>query len=200
MLPVEGLPVPDQTGQPLEAYSAGQLFLQAARHSRQDFNPTQDGEACVLRICKLVDGVPLGIELAAAWVRLLPCTEIVQEIERSLDFLETTQRDRPARHHSIRAVFEHSWNLLSQRERSVFKRLSQFRTGFDRAAGAVVAGAPLPLLAALVDQSLLHVGGDGRFRMHELVRQFAAERLAEAPQELAATRSRLVEYYSGRLE
>jgi tetratricopeptide (TPR) repeat protein len=132
--------------------------------------------------------MPLGIELAAAWVKMLSCREIAHEIERSLGFLATSMRDMPQRHRSLRAVFDHSWQLLSEAERSVFRRLSVFRGGFQREAAAQVAGADLPLLSALVDKSLLRQHHSGRYEMHELLRQYAAETLDEVPQEKQGAR------------
>jgi predicted ATPase len=172
---VQGLPLPpaDQR-EGLEAYSAVALFLQSARRLAPDFALETCNQADVVRICQLVDGVPLGIELAAAWVRTLSCSEIAQEIERNLDFLTTSARDVAERHRSLRAAFDHSWNLLSAEEQEVMRQLSVFRGGFQREAAEQVAGAPLPLLSALVDKSLLRRDPAGGYTQHELIRQFAA--------------------------
>jgi predicted ATPase len=124
--------------------------------------------------------MPLGVELAAVWVRALSCVEIAHEIERSLGFLTTSLRDVPERHRSLEAVFDHSWRLLSADERAVFRKLSVFRGRFQREAAEQVAGARLPLLAALVDKSLLRRNAAGRYELHELVRQYADEQLQEA--------------------
>jgi predicted ATPase/DNA-binding SARP family transcriptional activator len=161
-----------------EAYSAVTLFLQTARRVQADFDPTADDRAAILRICQLVQGMPLALELAAAWVRVLSCSEIVHEIDASLAFLTTTLRDLPERHRSIEAVFDHSWKLLSPDEQQVFARCSVFRGGFTREAAAEVAGASLPILAALADKSMLRRHLNGRYEVHELARQYAAERLA----------------------
>jgi tetratricopeptide (TPR) repeat protein len=154
--------------------------------------------------------MPLGIELAAAWVRVLPLDEIADEIARTLDFLAASARDLPARHRSLRAVFEHSWNLLTDDERIVMRRLSVFRGGFSRAAAAAVcaelrieneelripAQQPLlNLLTSLVDKSLLRRSGAGRYDMHELVRQYAAMHLEVGSNEYTATRDRHASFY-----
>lgn len=131
----------------------------------------------VSRICQLVEGMPLGLELAAAWVRLLSCQEIAQEIEKNLEFLATSLRDVPARHRSLAAVFDHSWNHLSPEEQRVFRSLAVFRGGFSREAAEQVAGASLPLLAALVDKSMLRRNDSGRYELHELLRQYGGEKL-----------------------
>ena len=131
----------------------------------------------VLRLCRLVEGAPLALELAAGWLRALSCAEIVAEIERSLDFLAASTRGSSPRHRSLRAVFEQSWQMLSAPEQEVFGRLSLFQGGFQRAAAEAVAGATLPILISLVDKSLLRLAPAGRYHVHELVRQFAAEKL-----------------------
>ena len=109
----------------------------------------------VQEICRLVEGMPLAIELAASWLKTLDCAAIAGEIQGSLDFLSTSTRNVPARHRSIQAVFDHSWALLTKEERLAFKRLSVFRDGFGQTAAHEIAGATLPLLSGLVDKSLL---------------------------------------------
>jgi predicted ATPase/Tfp pilus assembly protein PilF len=166
-----------------EAYSAVALFLQTARRVQKGFAPTAADQAAIVRICQLVQGMPLALELAAAWVRVLSCSEIAQEIAQSLGFLTTTLRDLPERHRSLQAVFDHSWKLLSVEEQHVFACCSVFRGGFTREAAAEVAGATLPVLAALVNKSLLRRDLNGRYEVHELARQYAAAQLADAHQE-----------------
>lgn len=162
------------------------LFLQRARRVRNNFEPTATELAMIERICRLVDGMPLGIELAAAWVHLLSCAEIAAEIERNLDFLATPARNVPERHRTMRAVFDHSWALLTPEEQQILRRLAVFRGGFTRALAEPVAGATLPQLASLVDKSLLHRSQEeappsgGRFELHERVRQYAYRKLHEA--------------------
>ena len=139
--------------------------------------------------------MPLGIELAAAWVRTLSCDEIAREIERGLDFLSVSTRDLPARHRSMRAVFDHSWKLLTEEEQGVLLRLSVFRGGFRREAAEQVADATLSVLSTLVTKSLIRRSGAGRYDLHELIRQFAAEHFAERPEEQTATQARHGSYY-----
>lgn len=176
---VQGLPVPALSGAGLEESSAAQLFLQSAQRARVGFMPSAQDRSAIARICRLVDGMPLAIELAAGWVRMLSCTEIADEIERDLHFLASTARDIPARHRSITAVFDQSWSLLEPRERSVLSRLAVFRGGFDRDAAEKVAGATPAVLSSLVSQSLVRRAGPHRYDLHELVRQYCGERLHE---------------------
>ncbi len=201
VLPVEGFPLPTgRTVESLEAESAGRLFLQRARRVHGAFDPSRADVANICRICGMVGGLPLGIELAATWIKMLSCAEIAQEIERSLDFLNSSLRNVPARHRSLRAVFEYSWQLLTDDERRVFRQLAVFRGGFRREAAAAVAGARLPVLAALADKSLLEVTPGGRYERHLTLWQFADEKLAEAGEEHAAVQARHATYYAAFLE
>lgn len=163
------------------------------------FSPSAEDSAWVVRICRLVEGIPLAIELAAAWVRMLSCREIAQEIERNLDFLTTSLRNVPERHRSLRAVFDHSWQLLPEAERRVFSRLAVFRGGFEREAAAQVAGASLPLLLTLVDKSLLRKTQAERYLGHTLLWQYAAEKLDERPEEKERAEDRHSAYYTAFL-
>jgi predicted ATPase len=191
-LPLEGLAFPRE---PLAAdddarhYDAVQLFVQRARRTDLRFRADDDELEAILEICRLMEGSPLGIELAASWVRLLPPTAIADEVRRNLDFLDGAPRDAPERHRNLRAVFEASWQRLSSREREALRRLAVFRGGFRREAAAEVAGATLPLLGGLVDKSLLRVTEAGRYDRHALLYQYAYEKLAERPDELARARA-----------
>ena len=171
---VQGLPIPSNISRDnLESNSAAALFMQRARQARLDFSPTDGDLSYIERICQLVEGSPLGLELAAAWVRTLSCPEIAREIETNLDFLMSARRDLPQRHHSMRAVFDYSWHLLSTKEQNVMMRLSVFRGGFTRDAVAQVCGASLAVLSALVDKSLVRYNASNRYDLHELIRQYA---------------------------
>ncbi|OGF55090.1 MAG: hypothetical protein A2Z21_04725 [Candidatus Fraserbacteria bacterium RBG_16_55_9] len=181
VLDIHGLKIP-QGVEGIESYSAVQFFVQSAKRVDAGFSLSEEDKPHVVRICQLVEGMPLGIELAAAWVRLLPARDIAREIEQNLDFLATKLRNVQERHRSLRAVFEHSWKGLSEEEREVFQKLSIFRGGFAREAAQHLTGANLPLLSALMDKSLLRRSASGRYLVHELLRQYAEERLKESPQ------------------
>lgn len=200
-LEVQGLPVP-ATIEPgnLESNSAVALFLQRARQTRLDFALTPADLEAVTDICRLVHGLPLGLELASTWVNTLSCREIAIEIERNLDFLATRKRDIPERHRSIHAVFEHSWNLLVEEEQNVLGKLSVFRGGFQRAAAEQVAGATLPLLSSLLNKSLVRRTDHGRYDLHELVRQYAAIKLQAQPDADSRTQSKHAHYYAALLQ
>jgi len=177
---LEGLDYPanDWSG-PLERYSAAQLFAERARRVRPEFQLEAE-VAHVAQICRMVEGLPLAIELAASTLKAQPCATIADEIAADLRTLATRFRDVPERHRSIVAAFDHSWRLLSVEEQRVFRRLSVFRGGFQTEAAHQVAGASNDTLSALVDKSLLRRDAAGRLDTHELVRQYASEKLAES--------------------
>lgn len=173
------IPPPSSDDQ-IEAYSAVSLFVQNARQIRRAFELTGEDRHWVAEICRLVQGMPLAIVLSASWVRVLSCKEIAHEIQTNLDFLAASAPGIGERITSMRAVFNYSWKMLGEAERCVFRRLSVFRGGFDRAAALEIAGANLEILANLVDQSLLINVSEGRYDCHDLLRQYAFEELVHA--------------------
>jgi len=198
---VTGLPVPDNGHlEAVSAFGAVELFLQSARRVQPGFNPSAKELQAIARVCKLVDGMPLALELAAAWVNTLSCDEIAAEIVQDLDLLETGMRDVPRRQRSIRAIFDHSWNDLSPAEGSAFKQLSVFRGGFSRASAQKVAGATIRIMSSLINKALLTRDESGRFQIHELIRQYAAEKLDENQSEAMATSERHVTYFATYLK
>jgi predicted ATPase/class 3 adenylate cyclase len=197
LVEVTGLPYPQSEDTDLHNYEAVQLFEDRARLIRPDFHPAN--EVDVARICRLVAGVPLAIELAARWMRSTTPAVIADRLASGLDLLATNAPDVERRHQSLRSVIDWSWQLLTDEERRVLARLSVLRGGFDLDAAAVVADATLPLLAGLADHSLIEVAEDGRYAIHELLRQYAAERLAVDPAAEQTTRERHAKHYAGLL-
>ncbi|MCB9155776.1 MAG: hypothetical protein H6645_01495 [Caldilineaceae bacterium] len=157
---------------------AVQLFQQTAQRLQPDFDLPAHLHA-VAQICRLVEGLPLGIELAASWVRYMAPVEIAQEIEKDIDFLATNVRNLPPRHHSLRAVFDHSWRLLSPTEQEVLPHLALFRGSFRLAEAQAVTGAARSLLTGFVDKSVVSVSAAGRYDLHERLRQYLLEKLRE---------------------
>ena len=197
VIELQGLKFPEvDRVKEIEDYSAVQLFMQSAKRIGGDEILSEKDQPAVIRICKLIGGIPLGIELAATWVRILSCEEIAQEIEHNLDFLVASSRDIPERHQSLRAVFEHSWNLLPLEEQRIFRRMSVFHGGFQKEASQRVAGASLAVLSSLADKSLLLPTHGGRYDMHAVLRQYAEEKLEEIPEEKTQTRDRHSQYYA----
>jgi len=193
---VEGLEV---SGDGDRGDGAMRLFVDRAHQAGASFALTEGVRPQVARICRLVEGMPLGIELAAAWTPVLPLAEIAAEIERGLDFLSTTARDVPERHRSMRAVFDHSWRLLTDEHRDVLGRLSVFCGGFTREAASAVAGADLRALSDLVGKSLVRRLELGHFEIHELLRQYAVGRLADDPGRQRRALEAHAAYHTGRL-
>lgn len=176
---VHGLAVPasaEATDAPASA-----CFLRIARQAGAHLALDAGEREALLRICRLVEGMPLALVLAAGWTPALSLPEIAQEIDRGIDLLTTSAPDAPARHRSMRAVCDASWDLLTADERETFRRLSVFHGSFDRDAAAAVAGATLPVLAALLVKSLIRRSSDGRYGLHELLRQYGEERLRSDP-------------------
>ncbi|MCB0169931.1 MAG: helix-turn-helix domain-containing protein [Anaerolineae bacterium] len=160
------------------------LFEATAVRVKPDFTlDTED--LAVTRICQLVAGHPLAVELAASWSRFMACQQIAAKIEQDLDFLASPSRNIPERHHSLRALFDHSWALLTPAEQNVLAKLTVFRGGFAPEEAAATAGASWPILLGLVDKSLVVAQGDNRFDLHPLMQQYAAQKLAEAGAEPA---------------
>ena len=177
LYPVEGLPTPhsDQVDN-VESNTAVQLFIERARQVRPDFS-LADNRASVVRICQLVEGLPLAIELAASWIKTLRCSEIAAEIQQNLNFLTSNLRHVPERHRSMQAVFAQTWGHLTDNEQALFARLAVFRGGFRREAAESIAGASLSLLSSLLDKCLLRREAGGRYQIHELLRQYANGKL-----------------------
>ena len=170
---LKGLPAPD-TVFPLETQDAARLFLRAAQRSQLDFT-FDDDFAAFDRIYKAVEGTPLGLELAASWVRTLSLDEIATELEHSLDMLTLDAPDLPNRHRSFAAVFTSSWTLLNKAEQGILAKLSIFRGGFDKDMAIQVSGTNLTLLLRLVNKSLIS-RREQRFVMHEMIRQYSQQK------------------------
>jgi predicted ATPase len=192
---VQGLPVPaNEQVEQMEAYSSVALFLQSARRVRAGFELREE-RRWVRKICAAMGGLPLGIELSAAWVGLLSCEEIAKEIERNLDFLTASMSDLPERHRSMRATLDHSWKLLNDEEKSILSRWSVFQGQFRREAAEEICEANFTVLSSLRNKTLLYRTDQDYFSLHELVRQYAERKLAEDPAEQERVKDRHASYY-----
>ena len=189
-------------GSQIEDYSAVALFLHRAHQVHSGFTLSDVDKPYLARICQLMEGTPLAIELAASWVRVLSCQEIAEEIEHmvqtqdNLDFLATTLHDVPKRHQNLRGVFEHSWQRLSAEEKRVLSKLSVFQGGGRREAIEAVTGADLALISALVDKSLLTRSEARRYEMHGLLQQYAAEKLRQRLADVEEAQDRHCAYFT----
>lgn len=199
LFPIAGMSFPtDTTDADTEQYEAVQLFVEYARRTQRDFSLKHNLKH-VVQLCQILEGIPLALELAASWLKSLPCSAIIHEIQHDLDFLYTPMRNLPVRHRSMRAVFEQSWKLLTDEERAVFRGLSVFRGGFRREAAEYVTGARLAVLSTLLDKSLIRIDSSGRYYFHELLRQYAGEQLAYHPDGAHLAHTRHIDYFTNLL-
>jgi predicted ATPase/DNA-binding SARP family transcriptional activator len=164
------------------ASPAVELFSRSALRLRPDFRLEDDYQA-VEEICRLLGGLPLAIELAAAWIPLLPARKIAENILCNLDFLVNRLADAPYQHRSIRALFEQSWQILNHEEKRLFTWMAVFAGGGRLEEIMAVCQAGPDLLLGLVDKSLIQESSPGRFSLHELLRQYALEALRGAERE-----------------
>ncbi len=198
-IPLRGLTYPVQDAVNLEEsqyFDAVRLFVERVKQVQPDFVLGQEDLPHVLKICHGLEGSALGLELAATWAKTLPLTDIADELGNNLDFLTSPHRDVLGRHESIRAVFNYSWNLLTTQERAALSKLSVFVGGATREAANQVAAVSLPVLAALVDKSLIRMNA-GRYTCHALINQYAQEKLTEHPEVQAQTEENHALYYLG---
>ncbi|CAG0929846.1 Putative HTH-type transcriptional regulator [Thermoflexales bacterium] len=201
VLRLDGLPVPTQITDPQAAgYSSVQLFTERAQRSGGSFTPDERQLQGAAKICQIVAGLPLAIELAAALTTARTCADVAAQIERDLDSLNTSLRDVPARQRSLRAVVAYSWQLLSADEQAVLNRLAVFRGGFDPEAAVSIAAATPGQLAAFIDKSLLRLRPAGRYDWHPFIQQYAREQLTLTSEEAAATQARHAAYFAAWLE
>jgi predicted ATPase len=187
--------IPESVEATSKKYSALRLFVSTAKRRKPTFELSDENISAVIRICQFVDGMPLGIVLAASWVMILTPAEIAKEIEQNLTFLEVDMLDLPSRQRNLQSVFNHSWRMLNQVEQEIIAALSVFRGGFLREAAHIVTRASLGDLMGLIEKSFLKRSSDGRYEIHELLRQYASEKLGVKPNKEADIRDKHSEYY-----
>jgi predicted ATPase len=183
--PVERLALPPEGAGVDEAmsYAAVRLLADRAAAARPGFTVTVETVSAVVRICRALDGLPLAIELAAARLRGLSAEQLAIRLDDRFRLLTGGSRTVLPRHQTLRAVVDWSWDLLTDAERAVLRRLSVFSGGatLEAAERVCADGADvLDLLDALTDKSLLTVTDDGRYRMLETIKAYGLERLEEA--------------------
>lgn len=181
--------------------SAVTLFIQSARQLRRGWAPSPADLHAVTRICRMVEGLPLAVLLAASWIEVLTPEEITERIEQDcVDFLDSGWRGVPERQRNMRAVFEHSWRLLDTHSQNVLAALAVFRGGFSVEAARAVAGAELHDLMFQVTHSLVHTHGGGRYELHELLRQYVLSRLEEDSAAANGARDRHAAFFAASLQ
>jgi DNA-binding SARP family transcriptional activator/predicted ATPase len=193
---LQGLPHPTIADDPeATCYAAVRLFADRAHRIDKTFSLNEATLNDTIRICQLVEGLPLGLELAATWIQDFSVFQIATSLENGLDVLETDLRDISPRHRNIAAVFEHSWARLSETEQTVLAQVSVFRGGFTFAAAQQVTGTSPLVLTRLRYKSLIRGGGDGRYTMHELLRQLAERKLKETLSRFESTQKLHSQYF-----
>jgi predicted ATPase/DNA-binding SARP family transcriptional activator len=197
VFPLRGLEFPEPAMARFDVdYSAGKLFLQTTRRQRPDYALEKSEFVSLARICQLVEGMPLALELAATWADTLPLSTIASEIQRNLDFLTTEFRNMPARHRSVRAVIDVSWEQLLPAEQTMFSQLSVFRGGFTRKAATAITGATMQNLSTLVGKSMLRYSkSQDRYFIHELLRQYGEGKLGELRERVDELKDRHSYYF-----
>ncbi len=181
-LQIDGLSYPGDISDELDKYEAVQLFTQRARRVNMNFK-WQEQASDLVRLCQLLEGLPLGLELAAAWVHVFSLRDIGEAVVKNQADLAVDWQNVPTRHHSLVAVFAYSWQLLSSEEQRVLAHLAVFHQGFTIMAATEVGDASPRLLAGLADKSLVRKQAHGRYDIHEQLRQFAWEKLSDLHKE-----------------
>ncbi len=167
--PLQGLAV----DQPDMAHAV-ELFVSRAQYIQPDFELTSANHAAIRRICQLLNGIPLGIILAAAWCDVLTPPAIARKLETNYDFLRVNHRDLPERHRSMRVLFDSTWMQQSTGEQQALMRLAVFQGGFSYEAAQTVAAVTLATIKRLVTKSIvIHEAGRNRYFIHDLLRQYA---------------------------
>lgn len=195
---VEGLAYPPiDTEEPLASFDAVSLFR--ARAERLSFTFICEGETldAVAELTRKVEGSPLALELAASWTRSLGVSQLLAELDKNIDLLSSQLRDLPERHRSMRTVFEYSWQRLNAKKRDALAKLSIFQGGFTLKAAEQIADVHLALLLSLINHSLVRKSQEGRYQLHELVRQYAASLLDGRLE--SALKTNFSAYYLGLL-
>ena len=193
---LEGMQIPE-VGEldQVKQSDAVQLFLIFAQHRQPAFILNENSCMAMVRICQLVQGLPLGLLLASYWVGLYSLDEIADQIERNLDFLKVDWKDLPARQRSLQATFEYSWNLLSKEEQRYFTSLAAFNGSFSSSAVRHVAGPSVNLLQSIIDKGLVSHTVAGRYQIHDMVRQFLFKRLEQDIKFTKVIRTRHSQYF-----
>jgi predicted ATPase/DNA-binding CsgD family transcriptional regulator len=196
---LSGLTVPTPDAVDIDTFDASALFIERALQIRRHFSPEAE-TGWIAQICQLVGGMPLAIELLSPWANVLSCKEIVEELENKYDLLSRPVNDLPERHQNIQTVFDHSWELLSEKEKMTFAKLAVFRSSFSREAGAKVAEASLQMLMSFVSKSLITAVQDQRFDLHPLLRKYAEEKVSEVPEMMYTARLLHSQYFAQLLQ
>lgn len=201
VLHIKGLPIPPKEGgQGALVYDSVRLFIERARRRLPHFTPTAADLDHITDLCRLTDGMPLALLLAATWLEEFSCAEIVTAVRQNMRLLARSWTGILPRQRNMEAVFEHSWQHLAPGEQEALARLSLFVGGFSREAALAVAQAVPTTLSVLTAKCMIEAAGLGRYRFHPLLRQMGAEKLAAAPETAAAASAQFIKWYAQFLQ
>ncbi len=208
---LEGLSFPTSVeAENFDSYGAVRLFVQKVRQPLAETSLPELDRVWLLKLCRLVEGIPLGLELAATWLRSFSLPQIVKELEQNSGFTSFPENENapgeapaarlPQRHQRLEAVINWFWARLSRSEQRLVEGLSVFRGGFRNEAARKVVGASPFFLDSLIAKSFLSVSLNGRYEMHELLRQYAGAKLAKTSREEGRASLRYARYYASFLQ
>ena len=177
LMPLEGLTYPDEfrdlSLELASDFDAIALFLQTARQNQINTVFSKADVPALVTIAKSVDGSPLGLQLAASWLRAMPLIDIAEKLSQNLELLKND---------NLQSIFVNSWKYLTEDEQALLIKLSVFQAGISYQAALTISGASLKVLTRLLDKSMLHLSSEGRYDFHPLIRSYVAE---EAKKEVA---------------
>jgi predicted ATPase len=193
------IPERDISLETLIGYESIRLFVERASLAHSSFRLTDENARAILEISRRVDGIPLAIELAAAHTNILQAKEILQQLDQSFSLLASDGLMRMERHRTLQASLDWSWGLLSESEQRLLRQLSVFAGGWTLESARVVCdGDIFTLTGSLTKKSLIVVdqepGRETRYHFHEIVRQYAHEKLVESGEE-ETVRTRHLQYF-----
>lgn len=204
LLRIQGLVYPTITEKPsleeISSYSAVQLFLATAQRIRPSFTPHANDLPSLVHICRLLDGLPLAIELVAPLIQGISLSEMAQELIHNLTSLPTIWRNTPIRHHTLQAVFDHAWQRLTPNEQKTLQRLSVFQNEFSLFAAKQITETTPFVLFSLVDKSLVSFTKHGRYSLPQSLRQYLISRLSKHSADYHTTHHNHCIYYTTFLE
>ncbi len=200
LLDVFGMAVPTANTPNFEMFDAVQLFVRSAKKTNSRFSLEAAQHDFMVQICQFLGGLPLALELASHWTRVLSLEEIVAQLKQGLGFLESTQAELPERHRSLRAVFEYTWRQLNQTEQNALQKLSVFQNGFTKEAAESIATISVQTLLRLCNKSLLQRGSNGRFERHAMIQELSFEKLRSEPELQQAQQTKHSDYYFAFIE
>ncbi|MBE2201877.1 MAG: tetratricopeptide repeat protein [Anaerolinea sp.] len=198
-LRLDGLPYPSEPPEQPEQYAALAFFAASARQVAPDFRLDAATLPPVIQICRLVDGLPLALELAARAARAFSPAQIADQLQDDLDFLASRARDLPPRHRSLRLVFDYTWDLLAAAEQAAFARLCLLPGPFAADAARAITGVTAVTLHQLTDKAILQAATANQYQIHDLLRRYGQEKLVQNPAAAAATAAAHAHYYANLL-